>query len=368
MNPFDSFVLVLGFSSSRLDKDSLSGADMKNEGFAPPGFFSKLIATILSKSTDIACRDQSEILSQHLVIFCYGAQKFRLRHIAALNCVIVDVEGKYALGVLRILEDLAQTVLDECMKTVKSRVFLPVETGPHSSIQQHSLATCAEKMKSEYFILLPVVERAVRENLPLVNPGSRHVLKASEIPANLRKFVLLKILLQLYDCFLSYRWDTADQKLVTLLFEALSLLVIGDELKGIDVFADIKRLQPGRSFVKDFAFALINTFIIIPILTHNALKRMKAADFKADEIDNMLLELILALHVVEINPSKRIYPIMMGNLNPVSGKREPFDWNMLNDIAGEFVAYMCIYMYVYVYMCIYVCACVYFYINVCIFV
>ena len=157
LNPFDSFVLVLGFSSSRLDKDSLSGADMKNEGFAPPGFFSKLIATILSKSTDIACRDQSEILSQHLVIFCYGAQKFRLRHIAALNCVIVDVEGKYALGVLRILEDLAQTVLDECMKTVKSRVFLPVETGPHSSIQTslQTLSGCNPGGRSSKTLLLP---------------------------------------------------------------------------------------------------------------------------------------------------------------------------------------------------------------------
>jgi len=314
---------------------------MKKEGFMPPGFFPKFIAGIFAKSSNV----RSIILSQQLAIFCYGAQTFRLRHIAALNSVIVDVEGEYPLGVLRLLENLAQAVLDECMKTVKSRVYIPLEAGPDSSMQRRSLAECAEKMMSEHFILHPVVEGAVKENLPLGGPGSPFSFKASEIPSMLRTFVLLKILLLLYDCFLTYRWDNDDQNLITLLFEALSLLVIGDELRGIDVFADIKRLQAGRSFVKDFAFALMNTYVIVPIITPNALKRMKGGpDFKPDVTDNVLLEWILALHVVEIDPSKRIYPIMMGNLNPVTGKREPFDWDSLDHLAGLFL-YVSLYIH-----------------------
>jgi len=309
---------------------------MCNDGFAPPGFFCKFIATILSKCTETVCYDRSSILSQYLVIVCYGAQKFRLRHVAALNCIVVDVEGQYPLGVLRMLQDSARTVLDECMKTVKSRVFLPMETGGDSGMQQHSLGRCAEKMKAEYFISLAAVERAVIANLPLIRPGTRCFFKASEIPPLFRKFVVLKVLLLLYDLFLSYRWDVDDQNLVTLLFEALSLLVIGDELRGMDVFADIKRLQPGRSFVKDFAFALLNSDLVIPIITPNALTGMKVATFQPHERDNVLLEWILALHMVEMYPSKRVYPIIMGGLDPASGKRLPFDWDILNELAGQF--------------------------------
>ena len=48
----------------------------------------------------------------------------------------------------------------------------------------------------------------------------------------------------------------------------------GTEQEGIDVFLDNKRLKDGRLFDKDFAKALMNSSVIMPIVSVDALKRI----------------------------------------------------------------------------------------------
>ena len=121
---------------------------------------------------------------------------------------------------------------------------------------------------------------------------------------------------------LSYRWNKYDQAFVQKLFDYSNYNVHSADHERVVVFLDRQRLQDGKDFQKDFVKALYKSYVIVPILSLDALSRFTAVDEKTNKAlftqdspeDNLLVEWILALHFIE-DPKcrlKRIFPIAFG--------------------------------------------------------
>lgn len=65
--------------------------------------------------------------------------------------------------------------------------------------------------------------------------------------------------------------------------------------RGIDTFLDNKRLRKGRNFQEEFVTSLINTLVVVPIVSRNALERLSKSKFDPNVEDNMLIEWIISL-------------------------------------------------------------------------
>ena len=127
----------------------------------------------------------------------------------------------------------------------------------------------------------------------------------------------------MYDLFLSYRWNDDDKELSESLFDIITMgLPIGLSNRSIWVFLDKKRLTKGRNFrhgVHGFAQALINSTVAVPILSADALEKFISADWNADTDDNLLTEWIIMYfcykHKDKIPQSrlKCIFPILIGS-------------------------------------------------------
>ena len=74
-------------------------------------------------------------------------------------------------------------------------------------------------------------------------------------------------LLEKYDAFISHRWGRFDDKLVSALFDRLTLHTVGALNRSISTFLDSLRLQLGKHFQLDFAKALVKSSVIVPFVT-----------------------------------------------------------------------------------------------------
>lgn len=87
----------------------------------------------------------------------------------------------------------------------------------------------------------------------------------------------------------------------------------GESARAIHVFLDTKRLIQGRRFDLDFAKAICNSKMVVPILSYNALELM--GNHNPDKVDNMLLEWILAMECFSETTQtvlKGIFPLTVG--------------------------------------------------------
>jgi len=85
----------------------------------------------------------------------------------------------------------------------------------------------------------------------------------------------------------------------------------------IRVFIDTKGLSKGNDFQVEIVRALMKAVVLTPIISSDALERMSLQKFEPNEVDNVLIEWMLALELLtnvrsESNRLKAIFPIMMG--------------------------------------------------------
>ena len=84
------------------------------------------------------------------------------------------------------------------------------------------------------------------------------------------------------------------------------------------MFLDTKRLKDGRNFRDDFAVAIVNTTVIVPVISNYALERMQKLTDSSDA-DNLLIEWSLAAILGDLSSvgaaNVRVYPIMLGPID-----------------------------------------------------
>jgi len=86
------------------------------------------------------------------------------------------------------------------------------------------------------------------------------------------------------------------------------------------VFLDERRLQPGRRSQDDFIQSIVNSTIVVPIFSFDALATIVKHD--PSVVDSVLLEWICAIEGYKSDYSriKYIYPLFRGKEDPVTGK------------------------------------------------
>jgi hypothetical protein len=110
---------------------------------------------------------------------------------------------------------------------------------------------------------------------------------------------------------------------VKALFDSLSNNHNVDSMqhRAVEVFLDTNRLEDGKHFQKSFISSLINSYVITPIISKDALLRI--VNHAPDTVDNLLIEWITALECLHINSNNndkkvrlaRIYPILFGSVS-----------------------------------------------------
>jgi len=100
----------------------------------------------------------------------------------------------------------------------------------------------------------------------------------------------------------------------------LSNFSCGAELRAVEVFLDERRLQPGRRSQDDFIQSIVNSTIVVPIFSFDALANIVKHD--PSVVDSVLLEWICAIEGYKSDYSriKYIYPLFCGRRDPVTGE------------------------------------------------
>lgn len=291
-------------------------ADLKSRGFLPRGLAERLIgkAVAWSQRTSVAVmRFEGEPLFQDFAILTFGRQRFRLRVFPDNNCIQLDVEGDSPLAILDRIISFVTRIISECMRSLNCFVALPFDTNTNSTAQIHLAAYNFLSQEGSMLLPLERLREVIHEHSALNRPGGRSLLSESEVRQLYSCWLLDYQLLEKYDCFISYRWNRYDSEYTTALFDLFSNYTVCETHRAVDVFLDNRRLQEGRSFQNDFSKALVNSIVVVPILSHHALLRM--VDHDVTKEDNLLIEWLMALECFNSPQSRvsKILPIIFGD-------------------------------------------------------
>ena len=274
----------------------LTTMDLKSRGFLPRGLFERVMAKAISwYQTTCRTNELSTMtVTQDLVVLKYRNQRVYLTANYTLNCIEAQIEGVSPLAVYKRLEEQIMMSIDECMKSLLSfsavsfTVFPDSDSGlalPLSSLQQWRTHTISPTLKNNNTLSHEEVQR-------MSEPWSP---SAGFLPQ--------------YDVFISYRWGKTDSMTTLALFDAFAEYTIGARSRAVDVFLDARRLQDGQNFQEAFGEALIHSTIVVPVLSLDALQRMRTHDPNAD--DNLLIEWMLAMECLRsaVSRVKLITPL-----------------------------------------------------------
>ena len=131
-----------------------------------------------------------------------------------------------------------------------------------------------------------------------------------------------------FHVFISYR-VRSEQEVAVALFEALSAVTIAGTRDNVRVYLDQRRLKDGSRWDVGFMEGLGSTWVVVPILSTEALAPMTQLEPNGDP-DNVLLEMIAALELHSRGEIKAILPVVLPSQN---GKE--FDFNFPLHLAGE---------------------------------
>jgi GTPase SAR1 family protein len=291
------------FESEKLVKKEKIGC----EGFLPNGLWERFLCRILPQCMkDLSLEDFSLKVRREGAILHYRGQQFRLRNDSSHNMFKVEIFEKNPIPIYLLISENIQRILDECYGSLKVLTLLPQSINPLDFITP-----------IDSYINFTAVEKAIRENKDFqLNPLESVPLSKLKTDYNVWLYRYKQSLtLSNYDIFLSYRWNNQDSALVHSLFRCfLRHNLFKEEFSPVSVFQDQHKLQDGEDFREAFATALLESRIIVPIVTVEALKRMISHD--SNQVDNLLLEWILSLCLAEKKEDqvkKKLIPIVFGS-------------------------------------------------------
>ncbi len=204
----------------------------------------------------------------------------------------------------RILEQVKNCIL-ESMKSLYVITTLPLSST----------------MKDDDLLVpIDVVQISGENSLPLTGALNRTSLTPQQMMERFGPWLRIYNFLEKYDIFVSYYKEVLDKELALAMFTMLSNFSCGSELRAVEVFFDERRLQHGRKSQDDFVQSIVNSTIVVPIFSVDALAKIMTHD--PSVIDSAVLEWICAIegHKSDYSRIKYIYPLFRGKENPVTGK------------------------------------------------
>ncbi len=296
---------------------TINQQDLSEWGFLPSGLFERIVCRAVvwcqNTSTSSGFDLNSLLLYRDMAVICFGRQRFRLTY-TSMNCIRVDIEGTNPLSVHERLLSLMRDVIDECMKSLKCFTALFHTSNADGAINNSEYDQFCGGDTQTNLLLIPLEQlRHTAESRTVLNKkGGRRLLSDDDIRKRYKVWLQIYELRDNYDVFISYRWNLFDNKFVLDLFDMFTNHSVGAEQRAVEVFLDKKRLKDGRPYDKDFARGLINSNVIVTVVSIEALQRIVTHD--PYQVDNMLVEWILALFCYN-SPSlatAAVLPILFG--------------------------------------------------------
>jgi hypothetical protein len=333
-------------SSKKIDQQSILNTDeMRISGFLPPGLFQRLSAKVISWSVQTSLPSSPQLLYKTLTIVYFGGHRLRLQSIPVLNCIALDVEGSNPTTVHQRVLELLGIAIQETMKNLlfSTRLIISDPSAADLAVglpgqwikratMQHHVGVPSDC--GQFFTLLSGVQQCITNGVALMDLTGRTLISSTDLKAAYSNWLNKYTLIDYYDLFISYRWNQYDSALTRGLFDRLSLFPVTSSQREIETFLDVMRLQNGRDFRGDFAKALIESAVILPIVSMAALDRLISHD--VEKVDNLLVEWILAIICYsQANSSKRIFPFMLGRFDVNTGKRKRFDFSVFEQMPGK---------------------------------
>ena len=303
-----SYCVFLFTVNDLLDtSNKIERADIKGDACLPTGLFSRLLGKVVAHCQEFPENTlHSMIMYRSEITSFIGSQQFRVRECIDEKYILLEIEGSYALNVFQVVQDMIQSALDECMKSLKCVCALPYT----------STGSDGDMTTVECFIPLELMQNSASKGIEL--HLSQLVLTDTMIREKYSPF-LARTDVTKYDVFLSYRWGDYDSKLVNGLFDGASRKTVGEDHRQVIVFKDDERLKIGEDFQFAFAGALFNTSTVVLIVSAAGLQRLVTHDPNVE--DNVLIEWLLSLECSKEtnNPKKsrveKILPIMIGEVD-----------------------------------------------------
>jgi hypothetical protein len=302
----------LGFYVSKLLElgSTIDISEIKSKGFLPNGFFERLLCKMISvclNDSPSQAADWSKNIRKDSVLLTVKGQKFRMTCILSENMIKVDVFGYNPIPVYLLLSENIETVCEESYHTLKYMTLLSL------------MVNAANRDDESHFIKLECLQRSMAEVASLSLPSDVSLAKLKEVYNVWFCGYKQTLALSGYDIFLSYRWNAQDSALVKCLFHEFSYYNLSSErYSPVSVFLDGRRLQDGEDFRESFVSSLLQSKIVVPVVSVEALKRM--VHHNPAQIDNLLLEWILALHFSETSSGLKVIPIVFGSYSLVDDK------------------------------------------------
>jgi hypothetical protein len=116
-----------------------------------------------------------------------------------------------------------------------------------------------------------------------------------------------------YHAFFSYRHGEFAANAAEAVYRYLTMQVLGSH--KVEVFRDCVTLKAGLAFDESFMQAMLQSLVVVPLITPDALDRMKSAG-SLNSVDHVLLEWWLAMTLLQSPgyPVIRIVPIVCGTV------------------------------------------------------
>jgi len=301
---------------------SFNVEDMKTGGFMPSGLFERVLGGCISWSQAASkagfIRLEEMATYSDCAVLEFGSQTFRIVPLPELNCLRIDVEGSNPLPVVSRILEIAEEVIASCMKSLQ--VFVAV---PWQDVSDPSPKAFEDSgRRAAMLIPLDNLRKAVEGNKAL-KQGGRNLLSLKELTTDYVHWLNIYKDRDWYDVFLSYRWGSKDRilslfdsKITEQVFDAMSNFALGSSQRRVEVFLDVKRLQKGEAFDSAFAKALVNSTVVVPLMSASALSNMTKHD--AQCCDNVLLEWLITSECMKAKGANTLiracYPIFIGNI------------------------------------------------------
>jgi hypothetical protein len=172
----------------------------------------------------------------------------------------------------------------------------------------------------DMLVPIDVVRNTVLTSLSLTGALNRLLVTPQQTRERFGPWLKLFEFLEKYDIFVSYHKGPQDEELALAMFTMLSNFSCGVQSRAVEVFLDEKRLQHGKRSQDGLVQSIVNSTIVVPIFSIDALAKIKAHD--PFDIDSVLLEWICAIEGYKSDYSriKYIYPLFRGKEDPVTGK------------------------------------------------
>ena len=270
--------------------------DCSKLGFLPSGLFEKLIAKAVTwsmKTSNFINRFSLYSCYKNYAELAFGNQRFHMTIDYYHNLISIWViDGSNPLGVHDRLKDQIQEIISECLKSLNFLSVLKYQVfdGRDNFSQQlnNLLLIRLNQIRS-------LVEK--KSSLSINIAGGRNLLSSMEAMQLYGSWLTDYMSYEEYDVFISYRWGRYDSVFTKALFDRISLYPVDGSMRPIRTFLDVKRLQAGENYLTHIVKALTRSLLIIPIVSSDALQKMK--QLKETDEDNVLIEWICGLELIK---------------------------------------------------------------------